>query len=404
MMMPSQFISKNLHANGSTEKYDVLDGHEKFRDPIDGDFISKIDSCQMNKIIHAFPDAMIVMDSRGMVLFFNAAAEQIFGFGKHEVLNQSIGKLMSLPAGTRQDIDIVSYFGSEDVTGGQRFRHAVGVRRDGTSFPYEMIVDRIRVQGKQVFVAFIRDLEEQEQSARQLRSLYDDLLHLSRVGAMGVMAAALAHELNQPLAAITSFVQTAAALLRSGGTIESTCGALDAAATEALRSANIVRRLRAFVMRDDLQRSFEHLSRLIEDAMTLAMAGAAEMHVRSEVDLDGFDPLVCVDRIQMQQVLVNLIRNAIDAMRGGGGTIFVRARPAGRFAEIIVADTGPGLGAGQCSQLFDAFVTGKQDGLGIGLAICKMIVEAHGGKISARNQVGGGAAFCFTLPLTEGVS
>jgi two-component system sensor kinase FixL len=236
---------------------------------------------------------------------------------------------------------------------------------------------------------------------RRLQELQEELIHVARISAMGTMASALAHELNQPLTAVANFVMAAQALLaidQPEAQAEAR-GALADATTEAVRAGQIVRRLRDFVARGETERQIVSLTRLIEEATALALVGAIQHGVRVEMNLDPAVSQVLVDRVQIQQVLLNLIRNAIEAMVGGELRELVISTTAlsDEEVELSVADTGPGLADQIAEHLFEPFFSTKAEGLGVGLAICRTIIEAHGGRLWAEACPQGGMIFRFTV-------
>jgi two-component system sensor kinase FixL len=283
-------------------------------------------------------------------------------------------------------------------------RVVVGERRDGSTFPMELAVGEMIGKDGRFFTGFIRDLTERQETETRLQELQTELVHVSRLTALGEMASALAHELNQPLSAIANYLQGSADLLaRDPVPAEKVRGALGKASDQALRAGEIIRRLREFVARGETERRVESLPKLIEEASALALVGAKEHGVGVRYQMDADVDLVLADRVQIQQVVLNLIRNAIDAMGDAPTrrlTIAVR-RIAPDMAEISVADTGSGIHPEIAAQLFQPFITTKRTGMGVGLSISRTIVEAHGGRIWAESNPKGGATFRFTLRTVD---
>jgi two-component system sensor kinase FixL len=223
---------------------------------------------------------------------------------------------------------------------------------------------------------------------------------------MGTLASSLAHELNQPLTAVATYCESARELLdqeQDAETLVMVREALDEAAQQAIRAGQIVRRLRDFMSTGETERRNESLQRLINEANALALVGSREHGIDVQLKLDPAADKIVVDRIQIQQVLVNLIRNAIDAMmETSRRCLSVRTDRDGQgFVEVTIEDTGAGIGQAIAPQLFQPFVTSKQNGMGIGLSICRTIVEAHGGRIWFESGQNGGTAFHFTVPSGE---
>ena len=354
----------------------------------------------LRSILETIPDAMIVIDEAGLVQSFSHAAERLFGWRTDEVIGRNVNMLMPSPYREQHDGYLDRYY----QTGERRIigigRLVVGERRDGSTFPMELAVGEMRGSRGRFFTGFIRDLTERQETEARLQDLQSELVHVSRLTALGEMASALAHELNQPLAAIANYLQGSGDLLaREPVPIDKVKGALGKASDQALRAGEIIRRLREFVARGETERSVESLSKLIEEASALALVGAKEHGVGVRYAMDPAVDLVLADRVQIQQVVLNLIRNAIDAMEDSPvRRLTIATRPApGEMAEIEVADTGPGISPEIASQLFQPFVTTKRTGMGVGLSISRTIVEAHGGRLWAESNKDGGATFHFTL-------
>jgi two-component system sensor kinase FixL len=246
-------------------------------------------------------------------------------------------------------------------------------------------------------------LSERQATERRLQELQSELIHVSRLTAMGEMASALAHELNQPLSAIASYVKGSARLLEAPDVDRVTLSdALNKAAEQALRAGEIIKRLRDFVSKGETERHLESLGRVVEEASLLALVGAKEHGVKVTFNIDPATPSVMIDKVQIQQVVLNLIRNAIDAMHETRiRNIRVSVHPQDNVAVVAVADSGPGVSPEVASQLFQPFMTTKATGMGVGLSISRSIIEAHGGKIWVEDNPGGGALFRFTVPTLQ---
>ena len=362
----------------------------------------------LRSILETIPDAMIVIDSRGIMQFFSNAAERQFGYAAGEAIGQNVSILMPEPDRTHHDAYLERY----RVTGDRRIigigRIVTGKRKDGTTFPIHLSVGEMRSGGETFFTGFVRDLTEQQQTQARLQELQSELVHISRLTAMGEMASALAHELNQPLAAISNYMKGSRRLLSASSdpNREKIESAMDRAAEQAMRAGQIIRRLRDFVARGESEKRVESIAKMIEESGALGLTGAREQGVSLRFELDRRNDLVLVDRVQIQQVLVNLFRNALEAMAGASQRRLVATtRPAAdEMIEVSVADTGHGFADGVESNLFQTFFTTKETGMGVGLSISRSIVEAHGGKMWAENNPSGGATFHFTLPAVPNES
>lgn len=317
-----------------------------------------------------------------------------------------IGKNVSLlmPAPYRQEHD--GYLQRYLKTGERRIigigRIVVGERKDGSTFPMELAVGEAKVGADRLFTGFVRDLTERRSQERRMQELQSELVHVSRLTAMGEMASSLAHELNQPLSAITSYLHGASTLLTAEKTDKDRIReVLDRSADQALRAGDVIKRLREFVAKGETEPTIEDPATLLEEAAALALVGAREQGVRVALRCERDLPDIIVDKVQIQQVALNLIRNAIEAMEATSRrelTIGVSRRDD--FAFFFVADTGTGISPEIARQLFQPFVTSKASGMGVGLSICRTIIEAHGGRITARANESSGTVFEFTLPFT----
>ena len=355
----------------------------------------------LRSILSTVPDAMVVIDDQGMIVSFSAAAERLFGYQEAELLGVNVSRLMPSPDRERHDAYIRRFLetGEKRIIGIGRVVFAE--RRDGSTFPMELSIGEASSDSRPLFTGFIRDLTERQLTEARLESLKSELIHVSRVSAMGTMASTLAHELNQPLTAVANYVEAIRDLLANPDSADMPMirDALDDTAKEALRAGHIVRRLRDFVARGEVEKTIEKLPLLINEAAVLGLMGAREKGVEPRFDLDPYASPVLVDRVQIQQVLINLIRNAVEAMTDSPvRQLIVTSRPDQRgLVRVIVADTGPGVTPEVAAQLFTAFVSTKAEGMGLGLSICRTIVEANGGRIWMERGAGGGTEFHFTL-------
>jgi two-component system sensor kinase FixL len=270
----------------------------------------------------------------------------------------------------------------------------------------ELAVGEMNSNNQRFFTGFIRDLTERQRTEARLQELQTELVHISRLTAMGEMASALAHELNQPLSAIANYMKGSRRLLESRSDEESALirDAMEKAAGQSLRAGQIIRRLRDFVARGESERRVESVKKLIEEASALALVGAKEEGVRVRFQIDPAHDLVLVDKVQMQQVLLNLIRNAVDAMEQSPRRELLVATRAlsGNLVEVSVSDTGSGIAPEVAAQLFQPFITTKRYGMGVGLSISRSIVEGHGGRITMEPNEGGGTVFRFTMQGVTG--
>ncbi len=355
----------------------------------------------LRSILATVPDATVVIDRAGFITSFSTAAVRQFGYAEAEVLGRNVNLLMPEPYHGDHDGYIRRYLetGEKRIIGTDRV--VVGRRKDGSTFPMKLTVGQASSGGDIFFTGFIRDLTEREETEARLREVQDELARLARLSELGEMASTLAHEIDQPLAAIANYSQGCVRMLDSlnDATAAPIREALHETARQALRAGETIRHLREFVTHGETEKAREDVRKLIEEAGALALVGSREQGVRSIFEFSPAADEVLADRVQIQQVLINLIRNAMEAMRDSDRRdLVVRTARDEAGVAIEVADTGPGISDEIAGRLFEPFVTSKANGMGIGLSISRRIVEAHGGSITASRNEAGGATFRVSLP------
>jgi two-component system sensor kinase FixL len=353
-------------------------------------------------VIDSAHDAIIAIDERGVVQTFNRGAERIFGYRSDEVVGRNVSMLMPQPYRGAHDGYLHNYLttGVAKIIG--TGREVEAQRKDGTIFPIDLSIGEMRVADRRGFIGVIRDVTERRRAEKRVQDLTAELVHVSRLSAMGQLSSALAHELNQPLSSIMNYAEASRHLLANLDTpvparilemLEKTSGQAD-------RAGQIIRRLRGFVEKGVVERSSESLAAVVEEASILGGTGARVEGIETRLELAAGLPPIQIDKVQIQQVVVNLVRNAIEVLRevDRRGLIIRTSRNDDRTQEVMVADTGPGIAPDVARELFKPFVTTKKGGMGIGLSISRSIVEAHGGRLWAEPNPGGGTIFRFTLP------
>ena len=360
---------------------------------------------KLRRVIDSALDGMIVIDSSGTVLLYNAACERMFGYCAEEVLGSNVRMLMTQSDRKSHDAYIRNYL----RTGKARIigvgRDVTGRRKDGSTVPIRLSVGELRdADDSPLFIGTLHDLTDALRARERIEELQSELMQVARASAVGEMGSTLAHELTQPLSAVSGFVEASAELLdRSDGEVPPRVREyMDQAVAQAMRAGAVVRLLREFTSRGDTERSIEDINAVVEEICALATLGTATDAIDLELNLAADPPPVLIDHIQIQQVVLNLMRNSIDALRNcESRTITVATQSRGDMVEVVVGDNGPGLPPEIGERVFEPFVSTKPDGIGIGLSICRTIVEAHGGRIAVDTDRKRGAEFRFSVPIFD---
>ncbi len=348
-------------------------------------------------------EAMIIIDDSGHIEAFNTAAEGMFGYTKAEVTGENIQLLMPKPDRDKHDNYIKRYLTTRKARIIGIGREVQARRKDGSQFPAHVAIGEVRWKNKTRFVGVMRDLTDvklaEEKSLRQ----HENMTNVSRLATLGEMAAAMAHELNQPLSAITNYAAAASRLLDlkkdNQKDIKSTLDKID---TQAHRAGEVIRQMREFTKFSDTARKSISPTILIEELKPLAELDAKAHNIVLTIDIPGNLPEIVVNSLQIQQVILNLIRNGADAM--------IDTQPQDRrlrlailtespeSIRIDIQDHGHGISDDVSKDLFDAFFTTKPNGMGMGLAISRTIIRSHGGEITFANNANGGATFSVIIP------
>ena len=359
----------------------------------------------LRRVIDTALDGMIVINSSGTVLLYNTACERMFGYRAQEVLGHNVKMLMTLANRKDHDAYIRSYLrtGRAKIIG--IGRDVTGRRKDGSTVPIRLSIGELRNVGDApLFIGTLHDLTETLRARARIEELQSELMQVARASAVGEMGSALAHELTQPLTAVVGFVEASAVVLeQSNGAIPARVREyMDQAVAQALRAGAVVRFLREFTGRGDTERTVEDVNAIVEEICGLAILGTATDGIDLELKLAGDLPPVLIDHVQIQQVVLNLVRNSIDALSDcETRAVTVATVRAGAMIEVVVSDNGPGLPSEIQDRVFEPFVSTKPDGIGIGLSICRTIVEAHGGTIAVDPGTECGARFRFSVPVFD---
>ena len=361
---------------------------------------------RLSAILDTAVDGIITIDERGIIESVNAATERIFGYAGDELVGNNITMLMPSPYREKHDEYITRYI----RTGEPRIigigREAEGQHKDGRRFPIDLAVSEVRVGGSRLFTGLVRDISARRRAEDEARRRSADLAHAARLSTIGELTSGIAHEVNQPLTAMVNFAEACLRMLRSGNADSQKLeNALGQIAVQGQRAGHIIRHLRRLARKGESERVRIDLGHLVRDVLGLFSSELHASGITLDLMLDESGPAVKCDRIQIEQVVLNLVRNAMDVLEEGpadGRELTIRTRAnSGETIELTVEDTGGGFGADGSDRIFELFFTTKADGLGMGLSISRTIIEDHGGRLWASPRPGGGAIFHVTLPADD---
>ncbi|MCK6371837.1 MAG: PAS domain S-box protein [Gammaproteobacteria bacterium] len=361
------------------------------------------DLAEFDALLDAAVDAIVAIDDEGRIIRFNKAAEEMFGYSLPDVENKPLNLLMAPgEAPAHQDfVDRYLRTGARRIIG--RGREVTARRSDGSLFPASLSVGEARSPQGLRFVGLIRDLTSQKQAEEEALRHREQLMHASRLTTMGEMAAAMAHELNQPLSAIATYTAACQRLLTQGESARADVNsALREIGAQAHRAGEVIQRMRDFTRSRESLRKVVDLYPLVDEVRPLAELDAKANDVRLMIDIEPDIPPINADRVQVQQVVLNLLRNGVDAM--SSTPVPERAlqlhayRDSDKTVRVDIIDAGGGVPDEVRARLFTPFFTTKEMGMGMGLAISRSIITAHGGKLDCCNNRDRGATFYFTLP------
>ena len=361
---------------------------------------------ELQALLDAAVDAIITIDVSGTIQALNRSAERLFGYTAAEALGRNIALFMPPETASLHDAHIARYVRTRIPNVIGRGRDVEAMRKDGSRFPARLSVGHVPGTEPPRFVGFIHDLTQHREVEEDSRRSQARLAQVARFAAMGEMAAGIAHELNQPLSAIATYAQACDRML-SGAAPElpEIHAALKQISAQALRAGEIIRKLRHMVGNRETERVLCNINDVVHELATLAGTDARNNDIALEFALSADVGQVSVDRIQVQQVLLNLLRNGIEAVNGAPGSprsLVIGTRPlADQEVEVYVSDRGPGVAADVADRMFDPFFTTKRSGTGLGLAISKTIARAHRGTLGYRPNSPTGAEFFLRLPTVE---
>jgi two-component system sensor kinase FixL len=360
-------------------------------------------AAEFQALLDAAVDAIVVIDELGLIVTFNRAAERMFGYTAAAVVGQNVTMLMGEPHRSQHNAYVERYVASREPHIIGKGREVEARRANGEIFPVSLAVGEAAEGGKQRFVGIMRDLSAQRAAEQRARALELRLAHVGRFNLMGEMAAGIAHEINQPLSAIATYAQAAKRVMQRPepdvAMLADICTKID---DQARRAGQVIGNLRKFIRKQEIETQALDVNRVIADVMSLIEADARSEGIPVHVRAGEALPKVRADAVQLQQVLLNLTRNSVDAMRGGlaneRGIVIATERGELGGVRITVTDHGHGVSRQLGDHIFHPFVTTKRDGLGVGLAISKTIVQSYDGNLTYSDNPRGGSIFCIELP------
>jgi len=355
-------------------------------------------------LMDAAVDAIIIIDRIGAIQRFNQAAQLMFGYSEQEILGSNIKRLMPEPHSGQHDGFLDTYSKTQQASIIGTGREVAGLKKDGKTFPMFLSVGEIQQKSGNRFVGIIKDLSEVREARDKAREMEEQLLHADRLVVLGELTAGIAHEINQPLTAIAAYADAGRNLIEREGQIplEDIHSICERIAEQSRRAAEVVQRLRKLVRSGVVSKARYNINQIIRNTLLLF-----EYEVkRTNTELLFFPAKslqdLYVDEIHIQQIMVNLVKNSLDAISLSGrkdGQIKIRVKKVASDVLISVTDNGPGVAARHRKRLFESFFTTKPTGVGLGLSICKNIAGAHGGTLNFSQPRKGGSRFTLSLPL-----
>jgi len=353
---------------------------------------------KLNSIFNASVEGIITIDMSDTIVSANAAVETIFGYKPEELIGCCISKLMP---SSQNDCNTLT----RGLLCVGQIQEIEGIRKDGSIVPLDLSVAEFSIDNEHYFTNIVRDVSLRKHREQRDKEHLDELAHVTRLGLMGEMASGIAHEVNQPLSAISSYTQVSLNLINSEEPdLIKLTDILHKTQQQALRAGRIIHRMREFVKSHAKHRSMTDLNALIHDAVSLCIAELKQNDIKLIFELENHLPPVDVDHVQIEQVIINLIRNSIEALQ------HLPAKQQRQITihsgltlndgiQVRVKDNGSGLNEEQQQKILTPFYTTKVDGMGMGLSISRSLIEAHEGTLHFNSQVGKGTTFYFTLPI-----
>ncbi|MDD5578547.1 MAG: PAS domain S-box protein [Methylobacter sp.] len=361
---------------------------------------------RLNSIFNASVEGIITIDTAGTIISANAAIKSIFDYFPDELIGQSISKLMPIPE-KKQFPNFKNFLQSQIPEFISQVREVEGLRKDGSVVPLDLSVAEFTMDEERYFTGVIRDVSSRKLQAKLDKDHLEALAHVTRLGLMGEMASGIAHEVNQPLAAISSYTQACVNLI-SAGTLDlrQLTKILEKTHNEAIRAGQIIHRMREFVKSRKIYRSKVYVNALVKDAVSLCSSDFKQSNIKVQYELAKKLPLINVDKVQIEQVILNLLRNSIEAFKDLPPSLERKLTIRtylndNDYVEVAVKDNGKGIAESERSKVLTPFFTTKTSGMGMGLSISRSIVEAHQGVLYFNTRQKKGSTFYFTLPPAQ---
>mgnify|MGYP001817695404 FL=1 len=355
-------------------------------------------------LLDAAVDGIVIIDAHGIVRRFNRAAESMFGYPESEISGSNVSRLMPEPHRSRHDAYLEHFYSTGEASIIGAGREVDGVKKNGETFPMFLSVGEIKGGAERRFVGIVRDMSDVQEGREQVRQLEEQLLHADRLVILGELTAGIAHEINQPLTAIAAYADAGKKMVSrgpgaSGTEINTICERIS---EQSRRAASVVQRLRKLVRSGSVSKARHNINQIISNTLLLFEFEIKKTNIELLFFPDESLDELYVDEIHIQQIMVNLVKNSIDAISESeisSGRIEIRVSSDSRQVRITVTDNGPGIPEKYQDRLFESFFTTKPKGVGLGLSICKTIAAAHGGNLKYEQRERGGSRFALSLPL-----
>jgi len=404
-----QQLNEKLTQKVSEQTLKLLSNNKKLLENIKEIKLSKADllerEARLNSVFSAAVEAIITIDETGVIQSANHSVTKIFGYSMDELIGHNVNKLMPAPHKEQHTNYLQKYLSSHQTKVIGSIRQLEGRHKDGTLIPIDLSLSEYKIDEKCYFTGIIRNVSERRHKELLDKQHLDELAHVTRLGLMGEMASGIAHEVNQPLTAIATYNQVCLHLLKSDTLdlikLQET---LQKTEQQALRAGQVISRMREFISTNTIHRSSIDINELVQDAMSLANDECQLYSIQCTVDLAKFPPCISADAVQIEQVVLNLIKNSIDAL-----TKLAQETPrcltiqtyliSPKYIEVRVKDNGLGINDEAQARIFTPFFTTKVTGMGMGLSICQSLIVSHGGELRFKSCVGKGSTFYFTLPV-----